>query len=208
MGLFLWTLLGEIFTPERTPPRFGAPLHRAARIMVQTPSYPLPVSDFLILLGEISLWRGRQASDSCHAKACSGHLHSLNPEKDNAPTLHEPRGILCRKFEALLRGLLKMLESLFGMRCRCFGVLFLALGDGRFEMLDALFRVRVRFGFFGSLGVFQRSACMGDEHICMSRFPMGDGFLGVVDRLGEVILGHSRTRHESRGDAYRKKKND
>jgi hypothetical protein len=42
----------------------------------------------------------------------------------------------------------------------------------------------------------------------MSRFPMGDGFLGVVDRLGEVILGHSRTRHESRGDAYRKKKND
>ena len=90
-----------------------------------------------------------------------------------------------------LRGF-QMRQRLFGVLGSDVGVLQLAVLDGGLQMRNPFRRMGIWLLLLGRLGMRQRRFGMGYEQIGMAFFSMHNGFLGVTDRFGQMILGQRR----------------
>ena len=81
----------------------------------------------------------------------------------------------------------------------------LAVLDGSLQMRNPFRRMGIRLRLLGRLGMRQRCLGMGYEKIGMALFSMRNGFFGVTDGFGQMILGQGEAWRES--DSGSKTKN-
>jgi hypothetical protein len=77
--------------------------------------------------------------------------------------------------------------------------------DGSLQMRNSFRRMGIRLLLLGRLGMRQRCLGMGYEKIGMALFSMRNGFFGVTDSFGQMILGQGEAWRES--DSGSKTKN-
>jgi hypothetical protein len=106
-------------------------------------------------------------------------------------TKSEPDGLAFRHFSPsfLLCGHLKMCQSFFSVLCRDIRMALLAVVNGRLEVSDALFGMRIVLCLLCSLGMLERGFGMRCEHIRMALLAVIDGLLRMAGGLGQMILG-------------------
>lgn len=85
-----------------------------------------------------------------------------------------------------------MLQGRLRMSCGCLGVAFLTFADRLLEMGYALLNMGVGLLLFGGLGMGQRGLGVGGEDIGMAHLAVLNGFFGMLDGLGDMILLRQR----------------
>jgi len=90
-----------------------------------------------------------------------------------------------------------MRQRLFGMLGADIGMSLLAVLDGSLQMRNPFRRMGIRLRLLGRLGMRQRCLGMGYEKIGMALFSMRNGFFGVTDGFGQMILGQGEAWRES-----------
>jgi hypothetical protein len=95
----------------------------------------------------------------------------------------------------------EMCQSFLSMRRGNVRMTLLAVLDGRLEVSDALFGMRVVLCRLCRLGMLKRGFGMRYEHIRMALLAVINGFLRMADGFGQMIFGQSETRHEQGSDA-------
>lgn len=93
-----------------------------------------------------------------------------------------------------------MRQSFFSVLCRDIRMALLAVVNGRSEVSDAFFGMRIVLCLLGRLSMLERGFGMRYEHIRMALFTMIDGFFRMADCLRQMILavklsltkGHAR----------------
>jgi hypothetical protein len=90
-----------------------------------------------------------------------------------------------------------MRQRLFGMLGSDIGMALLAMLDGGLQMRNPFRRMGIWLLLLGRLGMRQRCFGMGYEQIGMALFSVRNGFFGVTDGFGQMILGQGEAWRES-----------
>jgi hypothetical protein len=95
----------------------------------------------------------------------------------------------CYRQLFLFRGRFEMCQSFFSVLCGDIRVTLLAVINGRLEVSDAFFGMRIVLCLLCRLSMLERGFGMRYEHIRMALLAVIDGFLCMADGLGQMILG-------------------